>query len=155
MITKSQIIPLFLKACPSFYPIWKKEHHEWDKITSDSASEEYRAYYPHITRFANHIVNLLNNDQIDEFPKIFKVVEKILQDGDQESKELMVVGLIEDLQSLLSHPPSEHSFIRNPEVKMLIHASNRGSIDDRRLYRWLGPKTKKAWVDIRKAFDEI
>ncbi len=120
MYTEKHVIPLFLKACSE----WKKDLEEvrmgWD--------EEKPSLYNEIAVLARYIVNAYKNQLTKDFPKIFNTIELIIQEGNEKAKELVVVGLIEDIQNISSW----ESF--GPDV----------------FKKWLKEESSKAWNDIEK-----
>lgn len=93
MITKREVMPLLLKACPSFKLVWER----W---TND---EEYMpSVYLDMNVFAKHIVDLYMNGNTQEFPDIFNTIEHLHIEGNDYVKEAATVGLLEDIQGELS-----------------------------------------------------
>ena len=94
MITKEQVMPLFLAACPSFAPAW----------------EEYRASNPDegllyidMGELARHMVDLIKSNQTSEFPAIFDVIERLHIEGDHYVKEAATIGILESIQNVASN----------------------------------------------------
>ena len=94
MITKEQVMPLFLAACPSFLPAW----------------EEYRASNPDegllyidMGELAHHMVDLIKSNQTSEFPAVFDVIERLHIEGDHYVKEAATIGILESLQNVASN----------------------------------------------------
>ena len=123
MITKSQIMPLLLEACPGFQPTWQA-HLDWWK------GEEPGAYND-TAEFARYLVESFESGQTSEFPKAFATIERILNEGDQESRDIAGIGVIESLQTIGSnHPCGEDVFIQ-----------------------WLGPTSRQAWAEIERMWE--
>ena len=94
MITKEQVMPLFLSACPSFAPDW----------------ENYRASYPDegllyvdMGELAHHMVDLIKSNQTSEFQVVFDVIERLHIEGDDYVKEAATIGVLESLQNVASN----------------------------------------------------
>ena len=103
---------------------WKKDLEKarmgWD--------EGKPALYNEIAVLALYIVNAYKNQSTKDFPKIFNTIELIIQEGNEKAKELLVVGLIEDIQNISSREPF------GPDV----------------FKKWLKEESLKAWNDIKK-----
>ncbi len=123
MITKPQVMPLLLEACPGFQPAWQA-HLQWWK------GEEPGAYND-TAEFARYLVESFESGQTSEFPAAFSAIEKILNEGDQESRDIAGIGVIESLQTIGSnHSCGENVFIP-----------------------WLGPTSRRAWAQIEKMWE--
>jgi predicted transcriptional regulator len=123
MITKPQVMPLLIEACPGFQPTWQA-HLEWWK------GEEPGAYND-TAEFARYLVESFESGQTSEFPAAFAAIEKILNEGDQESRDIAGYGVIESLQTIGSnHSCGEDVFIQ-----------------------WLGPTSRRAWAEIEKMWE--
>ncbi len=91
MITKEQVMPLLLEACPSFTEKW----------------EEHRAFYDDedllyvdLGEFAHHLVELHKTNQTREFPAVFEVIERLHLEGDDFVKEAATIGMLEGIQNV-------------------------------------------------------
>ena len=123
MITKPQIMPLLLEACPGFQPTWQ-EHLDWWKGEEPGA-------YNNTSEFARYLVESFENGQTSEFAAAFSAIERILNEGDQESRDIAGIGVIESLQTIGSnHSCGEDGFIQ-----------------------WLGPTSLRAWAEIETMWD--
>ena len=123
MITKPQVMPLLIEACPGFQPTWQA-HLEWWK------GEEAGAYND-TAEFARYLVESFESGQTSEFPAAFAAIEKILSEGDQESRDIAGYGVVESLQIIGSnHSCGEEVFIQ-----------------------WLGPTSRRAWAEIEKMWE--
>jgi hypothetical protein len=90
-ITKEQVMPLLLEACPSFTERW----------------EEHRAFYDDedllyidLGEFAHHLVKLHKTNQTGEFPAVFDVIERLHLDGDDYVREAATIGMLEGIQNV-------------------------------------------------------
>lgn len=70
MYTEKHIIPLFLKACPS----WKES---LEKVRAGRDGEKTNLY-SEISSFAHYLVSAYKNGNIGDFPKIFGTLELII-----------------------------------------------------------------------------
>ena len=116
-------MPLFLVACPGFQQQWQ-EHKEW-------WADEEAGEYNDIAEFARYLVESYEHDRTSEFPTAFAILERILEEGDEEARALAEIGLIEDMQTISSHHPW------NAEV----------------FKAWLGPQSTAAWEQIEKIWE--
>jgi hypothetical protein len=53
--------------------------------------------YVNITYLVRHLIGRLAAGRTEDFPAVFAVVERVLADGDQEARSLMVAGFFADL----------------------------------------------------------
>jgi len=84
-------MPLLLEACPGFQPTWQA-HLDWCK-------DEEPGAYNNTSEFARYLVESFESGQISEFPAAFAAIEKILNEGDQGSRDIAGIGVIESLQT--------------------------------------------------------
>ena len=91
MITKEQVMPLLVAACPSFSKKW----------------DEHRAYYEGLEllyvdlgEFAGHLVELQKANRTEEFRAIFDIIERLHLEGDHYVKEAATIGLLEGIQNI-------------------------------------------------------
>jgi len=104
MITKKEVMPLLLQACPSFEPYWK----EYLAENYDIGDEQL--LYIDLAEFSRHFLNLFKTEETSEFPAIFKVVELLHTNGDHFVKEAATIGLLESIQNIFLNNQA------NPEV---------------------------------------
>ena len=91
MVHKTEVMPLLLETCPSFYDKWA-EHRKY--------RNEEQFMYEDLTALAHHVVELLREGKTEEFSSIFEVVERLIIEGDDEVQEAIVIGLLEDIQNI-------------------------------------------------------
>ena len=96
MITRDEMIPLLVEACPSFEPEWRAFREEW-------ANEAELPCYIAIGEFARHLSSVLANGNEEVLNKVFEVVERLILEGDPYVREAAIVGAIEDLQNSNLH----------------------------------------------------
>jgi hypothetical protein len=77
MITKEQVMPLLLNACPSFSKRWE-EHRAF--------YEDEKLLYVDLGEFAHHLVELLKANRTEEFPAVFEIIERMHLEGDHYVK---------------------------------------------------------------------
>jgi hypothetical protein len=91
LITKEQVMPLFLNACPSFSKRWE-EHRAF--------YEDEHLLYIDLGEFAHHLIELEKSNQTEEFPAVFDLIEKIHLEGDDFVKEAATIGMLEGIQNV-------------------------------------------------------
>lgn len=96
MITKNEVMDIFLHACPLFKKYWFSQHINdiWDRSSET-------ILYTDFSFLARHVMNSFLNNTVEDLPTIFNIVENLLIDGDEFVKEATVVGLLEDIQNLV------------------------------------------------------
>jgi len=123
MITKKQILPLLLEACPGFERAWRA-HLDWWR-------GEQSGEFNDAAEFAKYLVESFENGQTSEFPAAFAVIEKILNEGDKQARDIAAIGIIEDLQTIGSN------HVCGAEV----------------FKPWLGETSTAAWHQIEKIWE--
>jgi hypothetical protein len=122
MITTSEAMPLLLAACPGFRTAWDEHLAYWN-------GEEPGAFND-AAEFARYIVESYERNDTSEFPAAFAAIEKILNEGNQEARDIAEIGIIEDLQTIASHSCGADVFVE-----------------------WLGPTSRIAWAQIAKMWE--
>jgi hypothetical protein len=122
-INKNQVIQMLLKTIPGFETAWQEHLKYW--------GAEERGEYNDIAEIARYIVESYANDNVSEFPTFFETVEAIVNEGDNSAKELAIIGVLEDIQTISSH----ESF--GPKVFL----------------EWLGESSTDAWNEIGKLWE--
>jgi hypothetical protein len=91
MISKEQVMPMLVNACPSFSKRWA----------------EHRAFYADnellyvaLGEFAHHLVELRVANRTEEFGKVFELIERMHLDGDPYVKEVATIGMLEGIQNV-------------------------------------------------------
>jgi hypothetical protein len=116
------VLPALRAACPTFESRWQAHVATW--------AGEPAGRYNDISAFAHHLVDLLERNQTAEFPEVFAIVERLLAADEVGVRELITVGLLEDLQSI--------AMSRNdPQITA-------------RFRTWLGPITAMAWDEVHR-----
>jgi hypothetical protein len=93
VISKDEMMPVLLEACPSFNPKWQTFLDNWKD--EDCELPHYLA----LADFARHLIGMLERGETDTFPAIFAAVERLHLEGEHYVKEAATVGLLEDLQN--------------------------------------------------------
>lgn len=92
MITKEEMLPMLVEACPSFANKWQEHKQEYD-------GEEDFLPYVALGEFARHLIALKNLNQTDEFEKVFMTVERLHLQGNEYVREAATIGFLEGLQN--------------------------------------------------------
>ncbi len=95
-ITRSQVLPLLLEACPSYEADWKK-------FTAEYADDPDPFLYVAIVQFAGHLSKVLAAGDGDSLGRVFNLLERFITEGDAEVQEAAVVGLVKNLQNADLH----------------------------------------------------
>ena len=91
MIQSNDMMPLLRNAGPSFNSKWTKLIEYWD--------DEPPPLYVGLGELVSHLVDLIAQTQVDEFPAVFEVTERMIGEGDEDTRTVAVVGLLEDIQN--------------------------------------------------------
>lgn len=91
-ITKIEVMPLLLNACPSYKKRWE------EYVQDNYEHEDEQLLYIDLADFATHVVDLYKQNNLSEYPKIFDVIELLHLNGDDFVEGAATIGLLEDLQ---------------------------------------------------------
>jgi len=106
---------------------WPELQQKWNTyINRTYATEKDRLVYIDICEITSFIIDKLLKDDTTDFSTFFTRVEKALNQGDESTQNLMVVGLIEGLQNMCADNYNYYT-----------------GFD-----QWLQPKTKKCWDEV-------
>jgi hypothetical protein len=120
VIQKNQIMPLVLARCLGFRPIWNKHREFWQ--------DEEAGIYNDLAQFANFIVDCYAQKDTEQVVAAFRLVEELLDGGDEEVRNAAAIGFLEDVTNIASWKP----------FKAVVFV------------QWLGPKSKAAWDEIEE-----
>ena len=118
MIKREEMLPMLVESCPSFSEKWEEHKKEY-------ADEENYLIYIALSEFAQHLIELEQEDQTSEFEDIFNLIEKFHIKGEHYTKEAVTIGLLESLQNVLG-------------------------IDELKFVKYLKPETMKWWNELNK-----
>lgn len=90
MITKEQVIPIILEACPFYKKTWEKHF----------AVYEGELLFVFVPDFVNSVIELEKENKKAEILSIFEVVEKLLVEGNEDVKNLIKIGVLEDFRCI-------------------------------------------------------
>ncbi|MEL7562224.1 hypothetical protein [Dehalogenimonas sp. 4OHTPN] len=122
--TEDGIIPALLQIAPKFSEQWK-EHLDWWGDETD------RGIYNDIAAFAHFVVDTAENDK-SWMPELFQLIEMMITNGNEHVKELAIIGILEDIQTISSWRP------------------HKGEI----FLQWLGPESKVNWDKLNKLWSK-
>ncbi|KAB7709057.1 hypothetical protein F9802_02715 [Bacillus aerolatus] len=93
-IKRHEVMDLLIEACPSYKQRWK------EYVQGNYEGGEEYLLYCDLADFANYLVDLYRQKKIDEYPKLFEVIELLHTNGDDDVKEAVTIGLLEDIQTI-------------------------------------------------------
>ena len=95
MLSVEKVIPKLLAKVHEIYPDFRDRWNEHLQYWGD----QERGLYTDMMEFAHYLVDTAVSGRTHGFGPIFELVEKLIVEGDEEAKGLLVVGLIETLQT--------------------------------------------------------
>jgi hypothetical protein len=104
MITRAEIIPMLLKACPSFQAAWDEHLAYW--------AEEEAGIYNDTAEFVHYLDRCRENGDFGSIESGLGAVERLIADGDAYTKEIAIIGLLETIQNVSSHSGSQQVYER-------------------------------------------
>jgi hypothetical protein len=116
-IKRSEAFALLVEACHGARAVW--EAHERER-------EGEEAPYLGMGVLARHLDDLRLRGEIACFPQVFAIVERLINEGDEEVRDLAVFGFLESLQNISSWSEQGHEAFS----------------------RWLGPVSLEAWHEL-------
>jgi hypothetical protein len=129
MITSDQAFDLLVESSPSYFGAT-----DLDRFVAAFEEVDDPDLFVRISAFAHHLVDLIVANQTDEVHSVFGTVERLLDDGDEDTVELVELGLIEAIQNIVSH------------ADVLIGPD--------RVVPLLGPSATKVWNDHEHLWNE-
>ena len=119
------VIPRLLASCPSLTVPWKAHLDDWDG--------DERGNFNDAAVAAHLLVELLEAHDLQQLQRGLATIEDLLVGGDQEARAMLIVGVIEDVQTI---------------------SSNRG-LDLAEFSPFLGPETAAAWDRVLQYWQGI
>lgn len=121
MITEDQLLPFFLQTCPSLVHGFNQRQERW---AGDGGP------YPCIElgHFANHFVELKQQDQTQELKAGFGLLERLYIEGDASVQKTITLCFLED-------------FVVQTEI---CHLDPQGFAS------YFGPVSRKHWEEMRR-----
>jgi hypothetical protein len=109
------------KAFPDFGERWKKHVASWGGNPAGS--------YNDMGEFVHFVIeDLHEKGKLDETHRVFQLVEKLLVESDQKTRDLIGLGFFETLQNVASHRPHGNKVYE----------------------QYFGPMSKKVWSELQK-----
>jgi hypothetical protein len=122
-LPQPDLIPGFLEVCPEFAGPWREHIAYW--------APDRAGAYNDMGELARFVVNSYAGGSTDVVARALARVEQLLQSNDEQTNGLLVVGLLETIQTIASH----HSFGGSAFVG------------------FLGPISRRAWAEIERAWE--
>jgi len=129
VIASDRAFDLLVESCPSYFAAT-----DLDRYIAAFEDEDAPDLFVRVTAFAHHLVDLVAANRLEEARAVFAMVEDLLSDGDEDTVELIDLGLIETLQNVVSHD----DVLVGPD----------------RILPLLGPKATKVWVEHDELWNE-
>jgi hypothetical protein len=98
VITSDKAFDLLVEACPSY---WAADGLNQFVAAFEDADEP--DLFVRVSAFAHHLIEIMVTGDDHEVRAVFAVVEQLLGLGDDETVELVELGLIESVQNIVSH----------------------------------------------------
>jgi hypothetical protein len=124
MIATADVLPLLRQACPGFESMWREHVAYW--------RGEEPGIFNDTGEFARYLVECYGRADIAEVMRALAVVERILNEGDEEARGVATVGVLESVQVQSSHC----------------------SFGSEAFEPLLGPLSTKAWREIERLWKE-
>lgn len=118
MVTKAEVVRRLVTACPGFNDAWQAHLQWWE---GEPAGE-----YNDLGALAEWIVDRMADGDIEYFPALFTEVEALLRDANTEVRNLLVIGLLEDIQNVAVNRP----------------------VDPDLILPFLGPEGRQGWFEL-------
>ncbi len=116
------LFDLFRFVCPSFVPADESQLAEWH--------DEPIPPYIRVGGLARHLIDLASSGRLEAVKPGLDLVERAIEEGDADTRELVITGLLEDMQNLAL------------QTDGAVHL-----VDLRAL---LGPKSMTAWDELMR-----
>ena len=121
MIEPGEVVRRLVSAAGSIGPDWERHREDWDGTRA--------GFYNDVAVVARQVVALMAAGNRAELAEVFAEVESLLrQDLSRDANNLLIVGFLEDVQTITSHD----------EVGVASSA----------FAPFLGPTTLTAWVEV-------
>ena len=109
------------QAFPDFGERWKKHVASWGGNSAGS--------YNDMGEFVHFVIeDLHQKGKLDETRRVFQILENLLVEADQETRDLIGLGFFETLQNLASHRPQGNKVYE----------------------QFFGPMSRKVWSELQK-----
>jgi len=98
VISSDEAFDLLVGACPSYFGA-----SDLDRYVSSLEDDDTPDLFVRTSAFAHHLVALIEADRLAEVRAVADVLERLLDEGDEDTLELVELGLVESLQNIVSH----------------------------------------------------
>jgi hypothetical protein len=98
VITSDEAFDLLVGACPSYFAA-----DDLDRYVASLEEHDTPDLFVRTSAFAHHLVTLIGDGRTDEVHAVADVLERLLDEGDEDTRELVELGVIESLQNIVSH----------------------------------------------------
>lgn len=126
MPVKREEIESLIVTVPGFQAMFQEFLKQWEK-------DDSIPWFIAMGELSHYVVESYAHGTTAEFPKLFAAVENLLNDPSPELENLIMVGLLEDIQNVASY----RDFGAGPFRELL------------------GPKSTVAWDAIRAYMDKV
>jgi hypothetical protein len=123
LVPQPDLIPGFLELCPEFAERWREHSAYW--------VPERAGVYNDLAELAGFVVDSYEQGNHDVIARVLAHAERLLEANDSQTNGLIVVGLLEDIQTIASHRPFGYA----------VFAPH------------LGPISRRAWSEIERAWE--
>jgi len=119
----NEIMLSLLNTFPAFMERWRKHIEEW--------RGEQAGSYNDMAEFVHFVVDdLYEKGNLSEVGRVFQMMDRLLAEGDQETRDLVALGFFETLQNVTSWRP----------------------YGNKAFEQFLGPVSQRAWAEIQSAW---
>ena len=115
-----QALELMRLACVNIGAHWQEHLEFWE---GDDPGD-----YNITSVFAEYLVDMYERGQTDDFAAIFSLIEQMIVDGTDESRSLIVVGVLESIRNISSHK----------------------RFGEKVFTTWMKPNTLQAWTEVAR-----
>ncbi len=122
MVTLDEVVDLLLEACPEFRPHY--EEYLRGFYRSDEVPKQ--APYADVSAFTAYLIDALDAGRTACFAPSFALAERLLVEGDEQTRNWVIAGFLEGLQNQLSHTNLGYDVF----------------------LPWLGAKSREAWQGL-------
>ena len=129
VVSEAQAAERLILICPGFQHIWQR-HLDW------SDGKRFGEYVD-LGILAEWVVDQMIAGQVDCFSSLFAEVETLLQDASSDVRNLLVIGLLEDIQLWVIGK----------------YGSKASEVDPDQLLPFLGNETRKEWFGLVRYWD--
>jgi len=120
-----EVVQRLVASANTIGPAWRAHLAQWDGKPA--------GFYNDVSVVAHHVIKILSKGEKDEVANVFQVVEELLAEPlTDRARGVLVIGFIEDVQNITSHPERE--------------------VGSSAFVPFLGPRTKEAWAEVHRSW---